>query len=157
MEWHFHTINQARAERGMKTINSLWLWGGASSDTQQTSAAPCQTFTIPASMAPYFDAAGTAAKSSTPDQVLASASENALVVLDQLTSPALASDWSVWLQQMHALDINWFAPILSALKSGRLDTFSLILSHDLALAECRVTRRSLQCFWRKPSLAKLHP
>src|SRR5690606_12665127 len=28
MHWHAHAINEQRAERGLKPVNSVWLWGG---------------------------------------------------------------------------------------------------------------------------------
>lgn len=83
------------------------------------------------------------------------APERGLLMLDTLIGPGLAQDWSYWLEQMHALEDNWFVPILAAIRDGKISSVSLILTHNTKLTELNVTRNSLRKFWTKPSLATL--
>lgn len=143
MHWHIHAVNEAREMRGSKPVNSLWLWGGTAELPRTPATAPgiCE---LPHSLAAYAP----------PGRASAQAA-NKLAAFDQLIAPALAGDWGDWLQQLHALETSCLAPALSKLQSGELDQLSLILSHNTALAEFRITRPSLRKFWAQPSLKRL--
>jgi hypothetical protein len=78
-----------------------------------------------------------------------------LVVLDALLEPALANDWSQWIATINDLETNWFAPLLAALKSGKIDQLTIILTHQSRISTFTVTRPSLRKFWAQPSLAPL--
>ena len=80
-----------------------------------------------------------------------------LLLLDTLLEPALSNDWARWLDGMKQLEENWFAPLLHALQSGKLDQVSLIATHDSRISRYAATRASLRKFWVKPSLATLCP
>ena len=145
MEWHTHPVNAARESNGLKPVNSIWLWGGASHETALPNHIEfdAKYWTVP-----------TTAQANAADMIAALASKK-LVVLDSLTEATLANDWSTWLEQMQQLEHAWFVPVLQALKSGPFRTLSLILNDHARLLEIETTRRSLQKFWVKPSLESL--
>lgn len=88
---HQHPVNQARRERGLPPINSVWLWGGGR---------------LPASMHSRLNAvigddvllaalarrAGVTVHARTPDR-LADAGAGTLIDLQDLPADAIAQDW----------------------------------------------------------------
>lgn len=153
MHWFGHALNNAREERGMKPVNSLWLWGGAAADV-----APANAYSGLFNLSGWmesFTATAPQAQADCAADVIASRPQHGLAVLDTLLEPALSNDWSRWLDGMHALEEKWFAPLLQALKAGALDRVSLIATHDSGLVRFAVSRGSLRKFWVKPSLAPL--
>jgi len=158
MHWHGHPVNEERAARGLKPVNSLWLWGGGTADAQNNPLSPAtagpytQSFHLPSWLQTR---AGQPA--ATMAEVVAPGTEKRLLVLDTLIEAALAADWSEWLTRLHQLEADWFAPLLAALKDGQLERATLLASHNAALSEFTVTAHSLRKFWIKPSLARLVP
>lgn len=171
MNWHTHSVNKERLARGLKPINALWLWGGSgATDTQDnpgsnsTSTPPSNPVSKPAA-SPYAHSfnlpiwlqAPAKHGAITIDDVTAPGSETRLLVLDTLIEAALAADWAEWLTRLHQLEADWFAPLVTALKDGRLERVTLLPSHNVALSEFTITPHSLRKFWVKPALARLLP
>jgi hypothetical protein len=159
MHWHIHPVNAAREAMDTKTINSVWIWGGANAISVK---APPYTDLIRSDH--WLDALRQAAGlpqrytgSAGSTDILTTPPQHGLLVLDQLVSPALNGDHAEWLARMHALEADWFAPMLAALKTGRIDRLSVIMTHNTRLCEWTATRASLRKFWIKPSLARLLP
>ena len=136
MEWHDNRINQEREARREQPVNSLWIWGGA---------------TLPVAARPV-----TMQDGSTGYDTLSQQSE-AFVLLDALCEPALAEDWGLWLERLHALEAAWFVPMLTALKDGKLERAALRLTHNTELRAFSIKKSSLWKFWAQPSLRKLAP
>ncbi|MDC8756579.1 hypothetical protein [Janthinobacterium fluminis] len=150
MLWHEHPVNVARQARGLAPVNSFWLWGGAGAAAQP--AAPLFTADVPAWLAalaaPGRRAAGAEAVLGQPD-------ERAVVALGGLVGAGLAADWSNWLLHMQRLEQEWFAPLLAALKGGRLGRLTLVLSNRDAYAEFSSSKNAQRKFWRPHTLNKL--
>lgn len=136
MEWHEHPVNETRASMRSQPINSLWIWGA--SDSKQV-------------------AKRAVADANTAAAWLASPSSPHLKVLDDLSEAALAEDWGAWLDSMQALDKNWFAPLLDALRESKTTQIKLILSNTTQLREFEINKMALRKFWVKPSLNRLAP
>jgi hypothetical protein len=157
MLWHTHPVNDERAMQGSKPVNSLWLWGGASAPLPAGSSRMLETFNLPG----WIKAFGQFAQHNRPDcsaaDLISAAPQHGLLVLDALSGPALAGDWSQWLEQIHALEAEWLAPLLAALSARRIDRLSVVLSHGSELREFGATPLSLRKFWRQPSLSRLLP
>ncbi|MES2071407.1 MAG: hypothetical protein V4488_13720 [Pseudomonadota bacterium] len=134
MLWFTDKVNAEREMQGLRPINSVWLWGGSSRALGQR-----QIRSADAGLA----------------SALAGSAENKLLLLDQLIEPALNQDWAAWLDQAHALEASWFAPVLAALQGGKLDRLNLNVSDAATLACFTVTPWSLRKFWIKPSLKPL--
>ena len=151
MQWFTEPLNEEREARGLKTVNSIWLWGGSAA----------------ASIKP--GAAGTGADSFAPGgwrlplgegraadlAELAATAGNRLLVLDQLIELALAEEWGMWLQRMEELDRDWLAPLLDALRTGAIDQLDLVLTGAERVRQSTNTRGPLRKFWVKPSLSRL--
>lgn len=148
MQWFSEALNEQREMQGKKTINSVWLWGGANAADQVQP--PYASSTGLRGWTRAFGASNTA----TPEQVIAGQGQR-LLVLDQLVDAALAQEWGLWLQAMEELDRQWAEPLLAALRDGRLGSVELLLGGSDRLARLGVTRGTLRKFWLKPSLGKL--
>lgn len=136
MLWHIHPVNQAREERGERTINSVWLHSGS---TQASAATPVifadENF----------------------DKTLASITTQrnpTRLCIDQLIEPALNSDWGTWLVNYQALDSDFLTPLLQALNSRTLTQIRLVVSDAQRLATFETKGKSWQ-FWRKPTIQPL--
>ncbi len=154
MLWHEHPVNLARQERGQAPVNAFWLWGGAPAPSRP--AAPLFAGQVPSWMAALtepgrrLDADACATLLSRPDG-------RALLVDGRLIGPGMGADWSTWLLHMQHLEQHCFAPLLAALKEGRLGQLELVLSHRDAYAQFGGSRNAQRAFWRKPTLKKLAP
>src|SRR5690606_404431 len=89
------------------------------------------------------------------DAVLAHNHARGLVLLDQLMAPTLSEEWGLWLHEMQTLEAQWFAPLLAALKSGKLRSARFILTGGETIAEYTATAASLRKFWVNPGLSRL--
>lgn len=136
MLWFIHDINVQREARGDNLVNSVWLHSGsatiASVPTMQDNR---HTF----------------------DQIMAQTKnqESVFLKLDALLAPALNHDWAGWLDAMHQLEKDWFAPLLLALSDKKIQRLSLIATDANRMATFHLTPRSLWKFWTKPSLDQL--
>jgi hypothetical protein len=155
MQWHGHPVNEAREARGLKPVNSVWLWGG----TPPAIESRPTRYPKMEQLDGWRDALGRyaarQASGNTVASIIGSTSAHALAIETSLIEPALGGDWAIWLERLHALEADWFAPLLQALKAGKIDTLSLILTHGTQLSEFVSSKRSVGKFWVKPSLGKL--
>jgi hypothetical protein len=154
MHWFTHPINAEREASGRKPINSIWLWGGGSFADHQD-ALYATAFNLDGWMQAFAPRVSRHARADSALAALASIPGRSLACLDKLIEPALSNDWARWLANMQELEAAWFAPLLDALKSGKLQKATFILSDDAQLARFAVTRSSLRKFWVSPSLAPL--
>lgn len=154
MHWHDHAINQEREMRGLKPVNSLWLWGGTPCALRSEQAGAQTRYTAAFNLPHWMGALGQS-RDVTAAQLITAAPQQGLLVLDALLEAALAGDWGRWLEQMQELESHWFAPLLAALKAGKIGSIALILSHNKELRSCRSSRMALRRFWLQPSLSKL--
>ena len=152
MEWHAHPVNEARAERGAKTVNSVWLWGGAANDA----APPASDYSHAWGLEGWTGALAASAQADAA-AVIATAPAHGLLMVGTLSAPALAGDWALWLDAWHAIEAEWLAPLLAALRAGQLDMLTLVLGDGARLQQLATSRTSLRKFWVQPSLARLVP
>ncbi|MDP5009033.1 MAG: hypothetical protein NWQ13_08650, partial [Glaciimonas sp.] len=88
----------------------------------------------------------------TAAELINDAPSHGLLFLDELSAPALTGEWATWREQLLAMENDWFAPLLQALKNGKLDQISLIFTDNTRMTAMTTTRLSLKKFWIKPSL-----
>ena len=151
MLWHGHPANAAREERGLKPVNSFWLWGGALASDLPDQAQLLHTLEAPGWLAALAEPAQ---RNATLTTVLAG-KRDALLVHGGLIAPALAQEWGLWLQQMQQLEQHWFAPLLSALKDGSLGQLRLILTHREGWHDSSTSKSAQRKFWRTNNLNAL--
>ncbi|TFW33062.1 hypothetical protein [Massilia horti] len=158
MVWHTHPSNASRAEHGLAPVNALWLWSGAPTSIDAHPAATPKsgayadiaTFEVPS----WLAALGTR-KLATLDPIASDAQNDTLLVCGNVAAPAIAADWSSWLEQMQRLEAELFAPLLAALTKGSVKDIRLVLSHRDGLAEFTTTALAQRKFWRRPTLDRL--
>lgn len=156
MHWFNHSVNEQRESAGQRTVNSLWLWGGASPIGNRTAVYDC-VFNMNDWMQFCWQFSTRHAVVADARELIASGTAHSLLVLDALRDAALVCDWAGWLAHMHELESAWFMPILQGLKTGKLDEVTFVLTHDTRISQFTVTRSTLRKFWVKPTLAPLCP
>ena len=157
MVWHTHPINLARLERGAPIVNALWLWGGASGAMLNFPAI------IPYSAAYRFggrmEAYGQFFPENRPEctasEVISGTPEHGLVLLDNLIAPALANDWATWRDVYENLEVEWFAPLIEALDTHRIDKLTVNISNDVTLKTFVTDRGAQRKFWVRKTLATM--
>jgi len=147
MAWHAHPANAAREARRLAPVNAFWVWGDGgepgSMPTLTTYAAPGWLAALGKERLDTLDALG---------GVLAS---DGMLVAGNLAEAAIAADWSAWLGQMQHLESALFAPLLAALKDGRVRELRMVLSSREGLLESSTTPMAQRKFWRRPTLDAL--
>ncbi|HLX79185.1 MAG TPA: hypothetical protein VKS43_01240 [Burkholderiales bacterium] len=150
MALYGHPVNTAREARGVPVINSVWLWGAgklpaASGPWQSVSAEDPVAIGFGRLAGMRHRAPGAGA-----EEWLARAPEDGrhLVMLDSLRGAQALGDLAGVAQRLQALEEKWFAPLLAALKSGRLGMLTLHVPD--AGASFEATRGDLRHFWRRP-------
>ena len=147
MLWHIHPVNSEREARGESTINSVWLHSGSDKIT----AAP-QLLKGSQSWEDLM----ALAQSSAGD------APTMHLFLDDLIEPAINNDWGMWLERMHALDTQWFTPLLSAMhdkQDKRIKKIHFILSDAQHQVQYQIQTsnwwNNVLKIWQKPSLSPL--
>ncbi|MFP3752710.1 MULTISPECIES: hypothetical protein [Cupriavidus] len=147
MTWHDHPVNQAREAEGRLTINSVWLHGGGKLSLVNRLADAVLTDD------PFLAGLALAGDSLLDPQParfeeIAKADGHVMAMLDTAAEAHIAQDWGLWLERMHALDAQWFTPVLAALADGRIMGVTLVLGGENHYAEFTVRRADLRKFWR---------
>ena len=156
MQWFADALNEDRERRGQKPVNSLWLWGGGSVAIAPAHAAATSTYSASFNLSEWSAAASANNQSATsPEPLLLHSGERALLLLDHLQQAAMNDDWGRWLLQLEALDRDWFAPLLQALRGKQLATLRLIVTGQEHLLQVTTSGNSLRKFWIRPNLARL--
>lgn len=148
MAWHAHPVNAAREARRLPVVNAFWVWGASAA--APASAKPLASYAVPG----WLAALGQQHLASLDrlDKVLA---QGGLLVAGNLGEAALAADWNGWLQGMQHLEETLFAPLLAAVKDGRVRELRLVLSSREGLADYTTTAMAQRKFWRRPTLDSL--
>ena len=150
MVLHAHATNEARDARGEPTINSLWLWGAgrAGKATSRWASvladeplamglallARTRYRSLPAGAAQWLQSAPSDGKH--------------LVLLDTLRAPTLLMDADRYHAALAALEKNWFAPLLTALRAGRVGMITLHVPDRAEAVSFETIRGDLRRFWR---------
>lgn len=144
MQWHEQPVNEARQARGLQPVNSFWLWGGAG----PLNAAP-RALAIGGGPDWMQALAAPALRQPSAAQLIA---QPGAVMLAELIPPAQSGDWSDWIAHMQRIEQEWLAPLLAALRDGRVGGVTLLLSHRNGWTGVDTGKLSLRKFWRKQNL-----
>ncbi|MEO8144567.1 MAG: hypothetical protein ABI654_10165 [Betaproteobacteria bacterium] len=151
MALYEHAVNTARERRGDPAINSLWLWGAGK--LPAGAAGPWQSLGANDSVAIGL-ARSAGIRNRAPGAGAAAWFERApqdgrhLLVLDDLRGVSALGDLEGHVRRLKALEADWFAPLLAALKAGR---FGMLTIHaPEAAASFEAVRGDLHRFWRRP-------
>lgn len=155
MHWHDAVVNEQRQSMGKKPVNSLWLWGGAQA-ASNTAPGRYKNTHLPDSTMQFLGMnANEVSAANSAGNVIATCSSHTLLVLGSLIEPAIGEDLGEWLMRINQLEADWFAPLLSGIKTGAIDQCRFVLTDATRLRERIVTRATLRKFWQAPSLSTL--
>ena len=146
MLWFEHPVNTARAARGLAPVNAIWPWGAGGESSPSRPLAVCAA---PAWMQAMADQV-----LDDPREIM-NATGDTLLLCGALTGSGLAGEWAAWLDAMHQLESELFAPTLALLQAGKVKSVRLVLSHRTALFEATTTTLALRKFWRRITLDHL--
>lgn len=149
---HEHPVNLDLERRGELPVNSVWLWGGGV-------LPPCAASGVAAvwahdpftrGLAQAHGAAAAALPLSAREWLESGLQPAAhLVVPDQLAQAELRGDPQGWREALERLERHWFAPLLQALRDGRIASLGLHLAGARRVNGFCVTRADLHKFWRR--------
>ena len=151
MALYEHAVNTVREARGAPVVNSLWLWGAgklpaaATGPWQSVSAEDPVALGLARLAGMRHRSPGTGA-----EEWLARAPEEGrhLVLLEDLRGARALGDYDAFQQRLAALEARWFAPLLAALRAGRIG-MATIRVPDAGLS-FETVRGDLPRFWRRP-------
>ena len=171
VSWYTHPVNAAREARGQAPINSIWPWGASSMAGEHAlklvaraagKLAPqpaVATYATPGWLTALadqrFDSLGGIGGLITAGDADGGADKGRLLVCGNAAAAAIAADWHAWLQEMHTLEQTLFAPLLAAVRTGRIKALRLVLSHRDGHLETTTTPMAQRKFWRRPTLEHL--
>ncbi|MEA3122070.1 MAG: hypothetical protein QOH33_1631 [Paraburkholderia sp.] len=156
MAWFEHPVNEAREARGLPAVNALWLH--AQGAAQPVKSPFARVFSNAAATRGLARASGVEPSTAPAAfDALPAAEGNGvtLVELDPFSIPFVQQDWTAWSATLAALERNWFAPALAALKTGRVRALAMTLCGDTGSTTLTATRGDLRRFWRHRALASL--
>lgn len=144
---HEHPANEAREV----PLNSLWFWGAGR--LPDKAEGPWQSVTADDPVV-----LGLAKLAGMRHRALPASAEEwlgrlpesgrQLLVLDALAAAAALCDGEAHAARLGALEADWFAPLLAALKSGRIGMVTVHLPD--AGVSIETARGDLRRFWRRP-------
>ena len=144
---HGHPVNAAREASGFRPINSLWFWGAG--DPPSTLQRPAQRIQANGTLARgLVRFAGLVCTDSTRLDIKTGSS--ALAILEQLQQSAQYLNLDDWRNGLIALERDWFAPALAALKTGSLDELRITAPCERATLDFTLKAGSLWRFWKHP-------
>jgi hypothetical protein len=138
MALHEHPVNEARELE----VNSVWLWGAGT--LPRSAIGPWRSVTAAEPLA-----LGLARASGIATRAIARSGDAWLADL-----PEEGRHLAVLEGAAATLEEAWFAPLLAALKSGRVGMVTLHLPDAGAVVE--TTRADLRRFWRRPRALASH-
>ena len=149
MVLHAHPVNEAREARGAPPVNSLWLWGGGravSARSRWQSVAADDPAVLGAARL-----AGARHRALPPSagEWLGRVPEDGrhLAVLDALRAPlAFGEDIA---EEIARLERDWFAPLLAALRAGRIGMVTIHVPDAAQALRFETVRGDLRRFWRR--------
>jgi hypothetical protein len=149
---HEHPANEAREARGEPAVNSVWLWGAG--PMPSGIAAPWQSVTADDALAlGLAQAAGLRHRPlpANADEWLDRLPEDGrqLAVLDPLRLTLALGDFDGWRLRMGELEERWFAPLVAALKNGRIGMVTVLVPDSESQRTFESTRNDLRHFWRR--------
>jgi len=150
---HGHPVNAAREARGERPVNSLWLWGAGRMPANVHG--DWQTVTADDPLARGLARARGVQAALAPDGAEAwlarlPAEGRHLAVLDALRIAHAFDDASHWEEAVAALETHWAAPLLAALRAGRVNMVTIHVPDGTESRSHETARGDLRRFWRRP-------
>lgn len=150
MALHDHPVNLAREQRGEPAVNSVWFWGAGR--LPATAHGPwhsiCADEPVAAGLARLAGLRHRAVPEGASEWLGRAPEEGRhLVVLDSLRGAIALGDMESHAGRLAALEARWFAPLLEALRGGRIGMVT-VRAPDSGRS-CETVRGDLRRFWRR--------
>jgi len=153
MALHEHPVNAAREARGQPALNSIWLWGFGRAPRNAAGRWRSVTTADPVAL-------GLARLSGKKAHGLARGAQDwlarmpedgrHLIVLDGLRLPLALGEKAQYETRVGELERDWFAPLLAALRSGRIGMVTIHVPDGPECSAYETIRADLRRFWRRP-------
>lgn len=140
MVLHGHAVNEAREARGEPAVNSLWFWG-AGRATQAHSRWDSVAADEPAVL-------GAARLAGARHRPLPRTAEEWLDRLPEEGRHLAVLEGSRINPDLNRLEQAWFAPLLAALRAGRIGMITLHVPDAAEALSFEIIRADLRRFWR---------
>jgi|SRR5690606_38229444 len=149
---HDHPVNEAREARGAPAVNTVWFWGAGRHEA--LSRRPYNRVRARDPLAAGLAQSSGASILPLPDDAAqwlpnAPADGVELMVLESLVAPAGYGNAYEWRTRLEALEREWFAPLLAALRSGRIGMLTIHALGGGMNFDAETTRQDLRYFWRR--------
>jgi hypothetical protein len=149
---HAHPVNLAREARGELAVNSLWLWGVGTAP--QVPPSRWQSVSANDPVALGLARLAGARSRALPEAAgawleFAPREGRHLLLLDALRAPLALGQSAEYRECVDALEKQWFAPLLAALRAGRLGMVTVHVPDRLGVS-FETVRGDLRRFWRRP-------
>jgi len=150
MALHDHPVNLDREQRGEPAVNSVWFWGAGR--LPATARGPWHSITADEPVAAGLARLAGLRHRAVPEgarEWLGRAPDEGrhLVVLDSLRGAIALGDLESHAGRLAALEARWFAPLLEALRGGRIGMVT-VRAPDSGLS-VETVRGDLRRFWRR--------
>jgi hypothetical protein len=150
MALHDHPVNLVREQRGEPAVNSVWFWGAGR--LPATAHGPWHSITADEPAAAGLARLAGLRHRAVPEgahEWLGRAPDEGrhLVVLDSLRGAIALGDMESQAGRLAALEALWFAPLLEALRSGRIGMLT-VRAPDSGMSY-ETVRGDLRRFWRR--------
>lgn len=152
MVLHQHPVNEAREARGELPVNSLWIWGAgrAPGVARGRWHSVCADEPVSLGLARLAGARGRTLPASAEAFLERSPEDGRhLVVLDALRAPLAIADADACRSRLEALEERWFAPLLAALRGGRVGMITIHVPDASSGVSFEAIRADLRRFWRR--------
>jgi len=144
---HAHAVNAAREARAADPVNSVWLWGQGDAGRPR---APAPGIVCDGPLCSALAAA--AGVQPAPPEALAALLDapggDLFLSVERLHAPARYGQTEAWATHLAGLEAQLFAPLLNALRRGRITRLDLELP-DRPNSLCTVSRWDSWKFWRR--------
>lgn len=149
---HRHPLNEARIARGAPEVNSLWFWGAGPLPPADGIGWRSVSSDEPVARGLALRSGGRAQQ--LPDSASAwlaplPGEGRHLAVLDALRLPLALGEHAAWSARLAQMELDWFAPLLEALRNGRIGMLTLHLPDGREALSCETARGDLRRFWRR--------
>ncbi|KIO49300.1 phosphoglycerate mutase [Nitrosospira sp. NpAV] len=151
MVLHEHPLNQSREARGEPAINGTWFWGGGVMPQSMTS--PYTHVWSDDVLAAALALASGITHMRLPLDATAwresAVPGDHFIVLDSLHGRAQYADAYGWRESLKELERNWFAPLWSMSRQGKLDQLTLTSISHRKTQNFVLRKSDTRKFWRR--------
>jgi hypothetical protein len=129
---HDHPVNAAREEKGVPTINGIWLWGAGaltSISSQTKYGHMAGKLALARGLAMDAGIKITPVVPESFDKLTNDSAQN-LVVLHTATRALRSNQRYDWVKVVEQLERDWFTPALAAWDAGQLESLTLLLPNE---------------------------